>query len=194
MKLTPEVLKLLCDGFGAIAKGAKKIKKGFTLLANQTVEQDDSSESESSDQEETICVPDLLNQDFVSTAFEYMLSKEMRWGKQDSELYFKNMVAGRLRCNHMKFVWVHKGRSFQDKKNWKKISVDRAEEIFSKIREGWLCIIGHIVDCGRPKKVRKSKWSRRALVTNANFPTKLFQKKGFQQILINRHADLPPLR
>jgi len=198
--LSPEILKLLCDGFGSIAKGAKKIRAGFAIMLadlNDQVDQDvdqDEEESDESSEEEMESPPKIMKQDFVSTALEYMLSNEMRWGNQDPELYFKNMIAGRMRCNHMKFVWIHTGGSFDDKKNWKKISVDRAEEIFSKIRDGWLCLIGHVVDSGRPKKVRKSKWARRDLVTKAIFPSKLFQKKGFQRILMNRHADLPSLR
>jgi len=137
----------------------------------------------------------LEQEDFSESAYEYLCSKKMVWGKMATERYFQDMIRCRLRCNNMKMVWIHTGGCKEDRKNWMKISERTAENIFEKIKVGWeevCCEISDKTEC--PKEIRNSKWCRRNIVLKTKFPNKLFQKKGFKRFLVNNHDDLPALR
>ena len=167
---------VMADGFGLVARGCKKIRK---VLLAQTKEEDPGNVSTSlSISEENEPFEDIMNEDFIETSKDYMYSRRLLWGVNESNRFFVNMVAGRMRCNAMKFAWVWKGGPFEERNSWRKISVTQAEGIYSRIRRAWSHVTAEIEDCSeRPKKIRKSKWARRKAVLDCKFPKTLFEKK-----------------
>ena len=192
MKFTEEQFVVLADGFGLVARGCKKIRK---ILLDKKSPDEESEVEDVTSEELPNEYDDILNEDFLETSKDYMYSSQMKWGVNEAQRFFVNMVNGRMRCNAMKFCWVWKGGSFSLRKNWRKISVTQAEDVYSRIRRAWSHVIAAIEDCSeRPKKIRKSKWGRRKGVLDIRFPLTLFETKGFKRILIDRHSELPPLR
>ena len=202
MNFTRDQMTVLANAFGLFARGAKMCRSVLLEAAgNQSVNSsplqvsDPESEPMQVDDESSDKNESILDEDFTQTALEYLYSKDMIWSKLSANAFFKHMIRSRMRCNNLKFVWIHKKGPVEDRKNWKKISVKTAEDIFSRIRTGWEELLDEIrTHDKKPPKVRVSKWKRRNAVLNCTFPKKLFQKKGFKSILVDIHDDLPSLK
>ena len=206
MNFTREQMVVLADAFGLLARSAKKVR-GVLLEAagNQSVNSspppqevsDPETELMEVDQDDTSSQKDdsIMDEDFIQTALEYLYSKDMIWSKLSASAFFKHMVRSRMRCNNLKFCWIHTKGPVEDRKNWKKVSVKTAENLFTRIRNGWDELLDEIrTHDQKPQKIRASKWKRRSAVLNCTFPKKLFQKKGFKNILVDLHDDLPSLK
>jgi hypothetical protein len=199
MNFSADQLLTLAAAFGELARGAKKIR-GVLLQAagNQSVTSAPSpatSECESSESDSEPEPDSIQTENFVESAAKYLYTKKMVWSKLSAQAYFVAMVRNRLRMNALKFCWAHTGGSLQERKHWTKISRKSAESIYSKIKDGWEDICEEINGYDtRPPKIRASKWERRQAVLQCTFPKTLFSKKGYRQILVDYHDDLPSLK
>lgn len=204
MNFTQGQMLVLADAFGLIARGAKKIRGVLVEAANNEPvnsapppeEVSESSDAESESRSETTEQVDdsILKEDFFESATKYLYSKQMIWSNLSATAFFRNMARQRLRVNNLKFCWVHTGGS-RERENWKKVSSKTAEDIYGKIRDAWFQLLDDIREHDKkPKDIRSSKWSRKADVLACVFPKRLFQKKGFKQILVDLHDDLPCLK
>ena len=202
MNFTRDQLVVLGEGFGLIARAAKKIRTVLVAAAaNESAPTPSTpptppSESEVESVGEPVKDDSILKEDFGKSALEFMYSKDMVWSELGASAYFRNMVRRRMRANRLKYCWVHTCGTLESRQNWTKISVRTAEEIFKKIRCGWEEILDEIREhYEKPKDIRASKWRRRDQVLLCVFPKSLFQKKGgFKQILLDIHDDLPSFK
>ena len=200
MEFSQEQLRILAIAFGDLARGCKKIKA--VLLGAATTESappemltSDSSDESTGVEEEKGELPPINLEDFNESAIKYLYSPKMLWGKKFGEMFFKHMVRRRMRANKMKFCWIHTGGSLTAKKHWKKISANRAEEIYSRIRAAFSELQTEIHELKkRPENIRKSKWERRQMVLSFKLPRTLWERKGFKKYLVEIHDDLPTLK
>jgi hypothetical protein len=204
--MNSSLLLNLADAFGEIARGCKKIRQVCLELAqnnsapseapSESVQsesvQSESVVSESESESEQPCVQ-IDSQNFEEEAVNYLYSKKMVWGPSAPTRYFEDCIDTRLRGNRMKMVWMHCGGSKNNKKNWKKISTKQAEQIYSNIRRGWEIINKKLSQKTRPKQIRTSRWERRDRV-KCDFPEFLFQRKGFKDVLVSIHEELPSMK
>lgn len=203
--MNPSLLLNLADAFGEIARGCKKIRQVCLELAqNNSAPSEAPSDSACSEsvhsvvsvsesEFETPCGVQIDTQNFSERATDYLYSKKMVWGPDAATRYFEDCIDTRLRGNRMKMVWMHCGGSKKNKKSWKKISAKQAEKIYLNIRKGWEVINKKLSQKLRPKQIRTSRWERRERV-KCDFPETLFQRKGFKDVLVSIHEELPSMK
>jgi hypothetical protein len=184
INISPDKLKSLAVAFRGISVATKQIAAIInTLIDNDTVENVPSNDPLS-----------ILEDDFLDASRDYIYSSNCVWGAGFTGKFFRDMVGNRLRCNAMSFVWAHTGGDFNDRKNWKKISKSKAEDIFERVVCAHDELQDFLRDAEKPSNIRVSKWERRDAILGSTMPPTMLGRGGYKRALMDVHDDLPKLK
>jgi len=179
-------LQDLAESFAQIGQGCLRIRNVLQNLQTASTPAPDDGNS-------------ILQEDFQKTIqpLGRLITTQLgAWNEISPLLFFKYLVRNRIRCNRSRMFWFHLGGTLENKHNWRKVSKQKVEEVFMKIREAWDDITDHIRALESPPEgVTEGRWNRREKLLDAKIPLSLMDfKSEYREVLQQNHEDLPKLR